>query len=1055
MDTIRAGGGQWSTIDDVYQGLKDGTIDNENLASAVSGYLMDIYFAGKVPSMAKQLLPYRVNAMIDEIAKVSPKEAEEAILAIQKPGGEPKSKEAKTQEVKPAATKQDQYSNLNEAIKTAQTTKQERYVVKQGDKYTVSENIPEAGTAYLKLDIEGNVETVSGAENIPAVAEGQAQGTTMAAGLLPIPGKQHIPKAPLFDASGDPLANKVQKMYEKADKELYDLKNPSFAKFYEKVKRALVDVSGNLSKKLMDSGDPYMKQVRIKFDLARGASSAAKAEWEKVQDDIYKGLSSSEEELLNQVIQSKRTIAIDDYIDITKKYIEHPDNLGGEAHRRFLDQIPPELFTKINDRANKYFEIWDNLLNFRHREGLLSDEQLQNLEEKGPYSPRWFIQHMEGNKTYDINGQRYNVTESGIKSLDEGSVKMMEKDSRLLLSHGLQSVYGRIFRNRANQALFEMAFNDPNNGIVRLASKPKADETLISAMFNGQRVNMAMKNDFAVEWVKSDPEISHSLANTISWLSGTKILKAFATGYNPAFAVSNLARDIAHIYLTTGEYSSFLPKQTLQIMSDIKAVSKDAILRKGAYQDYIDQGGGMDFLTTQGQITSKTQGVLGEVEKIAGYIGQTSEMLTRLAIRHRAMINGATPEEATWLARNYLDFSKGGNFAKAADTIIPYFNAGIQGTRGIFQAAHRDPQVLAWKAAQIGMLAMGLYFANSTVNKEAYDQVPERDRVNNWIITTPFSYIDKDGNKKYFYAKIAKDQGQRILATVFETMGAMAKGDEVNGDMVVSALKDFLPSVPPDSMPPFLSAAIGYMMNKDLWANQDVWRGPKVNPSEEYTLITHPALVKAGQVAGVSPERTGFVLSQIFTRDNMFTNLVGGGLKMMMEGLPDSDKEMLAGDFVKAVPFAKRFIGETDVFEPYKKETEKIKLDENSKRYAMKRELQGLMMEYFDDKSEVRKKAVSAFVEKQDPAYHDMLAEQVKAMLKTEVLPDRRWWLNVIGMSPEAKAEAYWLRYSKAAPQDQNKLESTAKTLPGFQSDRFKQRLHNLRYGLSEKEGVD
>jgi len=60
-------------------------------------------------------------------------------------------------------------------------------------------------------------------------------------------------------------------------------------------------------------------------------------------------------------------------------------------------------------------------------------------------------------------------------------------------------------------------------------------------------------------------------------------------------------------------------------------------------------------------------------------------------------------------------------------------------------------------------------------------------------------------------------------------------------------------------------------------------------------------------------------------------------------------------------------------------------------------------------------------------------------------IPDRRWWLNLSYMSPEAKATVYFTRYSQANSEEKRKLEKYLKTLPGFSSSRFARKLKELK----------
>ncbi|GAH89796.1 unnamed protein product, partial [marine sediment metagenome] len=218
------------------------------------------------------------------------------------------------------------------------------------------------------------------------------------------------------------------------------------------------------------------------------------------------------------------------------------------------------------------------------------------------------------------------------------------------------------------------------------------------------------------------------------------------------------------------------PKFLAQMGKDLEATKVDAFLRKGSFVDYVDEGGMMTFLTHQGKPFKNANEKIMMAQKVMGYAGETSEIWTRLALRERALRQGKPPHEATWIARNYLDFSQGGNVLKALDTGIPYLNAAVQGTRGIFRALADRPYQTLWKFAQLAALASGVYLANRYFNKECWDHIPDREKVNNFCITTPWSFKDKNQNERYLYFKIAKDQGQRVVLYTLASLNIPLSG---------------------------------------------------------------------------------------------------------------------------------------------------------------------------------------------------------------------------------------------------------------------------------------
>ncbi|MCP4646427.1 MAG: hypothetical protein GY852_01660, partial [bacterium] len=264
-----------------------------------------------------------------------------------------------------------------------------------------------------------------------------------------------------------------------------------------------------------------------------------------------------------------------------------------------------------------------------------------------------------------------------------------------------------------------------------------------------------------------------------------------------------------------------LPVAWAQQAQDIARVAGDVIKRKGRVTDYIKEGGGMEFLSQQGQLQRKPwepQTAMGEsiqqMGKFLGWAGETSELWIRIALRERAMRNGKSSTEATHVARNYMDFAQGGTWTKAADSAIPYLNAGIVGTRGIFRAFKDDPKIAAFKAAQVMSLGFGLAYWNQMMNPEANEEISDREKSGKFNITTPWTWKDRDGNKRHVYFTIAKDHGQRAFATIGEEMANMALGKEANFERLKMSATDLIPVELHSFFPPTVSALLGYAYKK-------------------------------------------------------------------------------------------------------------------------------------------------------------------------------------------------------------------------------------------------
>ena len=1110
MDKLRAGPDQWFQADDIMRGIMDGSIDRAEMGRAAFSYLMDIYFTLSVPSMKKELSRLNTNAMVKQIDSMNPQDALNAIMKLKQSG-----------DIQP-----DPVTGVSKAdmIKILGSKKN------MGDSYNVT------------------------------------------------------------DPTKNETAHRVERMYNNGDRELSILRDFDLKKTRQAMARLVVDVSGEVKKQLLERGGVYGREAVIWHDLIRGSSAKSDMLSQEAQAPIYGDLTQVEGKILDRIIQSRRTIAIDESLakgirmvpltgpaesaagqirtlireavvaarpkpegkklprvkmelsdaekahveetlnfirtqmeirapagregglsarqetllasvrdkvesialpkpgqsrmektksDLTKEEkdliqdivrvvrrrapeekkatIQHPEGLGGNDHKEYLKILETRVadYAKLNERADLYFSEMKKNVDLLFSNGLIDKDTRDNLVRMGDYSPRQFIQHIDPSRSFDFGTGKISVPDSGLKAIELGSTEYLENNSRAMLNQVIARTTRRIARKQANDALWELSKAEPGNGVVRNlgpSESPRAREEVISTVFDGKQVRLAMPRELAKQWVEMDPDLTSQTANILGWVSGTNILKPMATGLNPEFVLTNMPRDIAHVWLSTQEYSPHIWKFAAQMSRDYAETAKDAFRRSGAYVDYINEGGGMSFLTHQGRVTGKLEGVWGQIQTYLGYAGETSEIWTRLALRNRALRNGKQPHEATWTARNYLDFAQGGSAIKAADSVVPYLNASIQGSRGLLRGFKDAPLETGYKVSQIAAVSTGLYLANRFMNPDALNAVTARDKANNFIITTPFTFIDEEGNKRWLYFRIAKDQSQRVFSTMFESLMAKSIGDPVNSEEILSSFESFLPIVPTGMLPPTLDAMIGYATNTDFWLNDDIWRGKDtIKSSEEWTKYTHPLLKGVGSYTGLSPERTRYALENFFP-PNIYSSVVSGGTAKIFQAMGDEAAETSTMDFLNRTPFLHKILKATNPFEPYKKLIEDERTEADTRKFVVRRELDDLSEKFYqaraDGNSEKRAQAdrdVRDLISKQP-------AEEKKALIKRHIMhgkifkiPDRLFWLNVRTLSPESRAHVVFSRWAASSKKDRERIEKAIGEIPGVLTGRFDVRLQALK----------
>jgi len=899
------------------------------------------------------------------------------------------------------------------------------------------------------------------------------------------------PGTTLYSGIPLPSVQKVKDMYQGVTDAKRSTLRDRISKRGEKARKAFVDTQGNLknaieqwSKSVGDS--PIGNYVNNKIILARGGGARAADQMKLYNKLIYSRLSEKERESLDNIIFSRRVIQLDKHeverVAAGKKAraIKHPGGLGSVEHRQFLDHLRGELgdatYNKLWSRADHYFDAMREELKELHKEGIISDKAYDRLKDFD-YQPRQNLMNALDPKIHlGKFKSKMDVRDSGVESLKYGSeFDLLEKDSRILLEDRVARGKGRIYRNRANQAMADLAKQYPDNPFIR-EKRPNEYWHPVKFYEEGKRKTYYMPRQWADEWLLRETDITYTAAQWMRVLSGSSILRPMATGINPGFAFTNVLRDAAHFW-AVGNYmdkggkwkSVYNPALApMQMGRDIARVFNDAVTRAGRYVDFIEDGGGMEFLTQQGSMVEHRMGhkrPLEGMQNVLGYLNMTSELMMRLAFREGAISRiarreGLTKaqihsemkyrkfrEEATAVSRDYLDFGQGGSVAKAADSAVPYLNAATQATRGIFRTATRNPQGAIAKAGMLGATAMSLYLAQRYQAPEAMKNMSQDELRRNWVFF-PFGdqpFYDADGQKRFVYLKFPKDQGQQFFATASEFLARKMMGDEVpEPGQIVESLKEMSPA-DMSSLPPTLSAMIAYFLNVDTWSGNPIWRGADVKSSEEYREDTPAYAVKVGQLTGMSPEKFNAALGEVFTNGNAYTYLMGYISNKLMSDMPEDNRQEHMAMWLSHAPIAKRFIGVTSSYTKHREMVDDVSEDVATERWKATRSFDVKLKAYYDYGNMEKKDLTNYLKSFKDPAVVDRLVDRWKFFKQVRGLEERSLWLRMHAKNPEERARIFHNIWSDADEEQKEVIKREIAQVPGIITDEFKRYYGQLR----------
>ncbi|MGZ9893017.1 LPD5 domain-containing protein [Bordetella bronchiseptica] len=292
--------------------------------------------------------------------------------------------------------------------------------------------------------------------------------------------------------------------------------------------------------------------------------------------------------------------------------------------------------------------------------------------------------------------------------------------------------------------------------------------------------------------------------------------------------------------------------------------------------------------------------------------GDRSETINRAAIYQQARKAGRSHLEASYAARDLMDFTAGGTFAavRLLSQVVPFFNARLQGMYKLGRGAVENPARFAAVSGAVAMASALLYLGMK--DDDDYKQLPDWARNTYWITKLP-------GTDRFVY--IPKPFEVGALGSVVERGTELAfGGDDFRlgdfGKSVASILAEQLSMDPtPQLIKPAMEAAFNYDRFRDR-AIDSVGQ-ERLPASERFTASTSAGAVALGRALNVSPQRLEHLVRGYFGWLGTQALNVTDYAARPLSGLPENprrdlsrlDNWFVVGDFVKdADPRSSKYI---------------------------------------------------------------------------------------------------------------------------------------------------
>ncbi len=931
-------------------------------------------------------------------------------------------------------------------------------------------------------------------------------------GMVEIEGLDaNIPKAgeAVKEAAGKawavPNPQEANKIAERAIannyKAMEDKKKVLSTNTLKQIRRGVVSHDYDLQVGLKEAGI-IGERAMLQMNVQHNATMVAKSRYDKSGRAIFDDLSPKDLRGVEEITRLRRIIQIDKYKGVgTIRHEVDPvtkTQLNGPIAAARLDALKaadPAKFAKLDAKATAIFTEEKVNLKRLLDEDIIDQatyDKMKNLD----YSRTEYLDIVDPEVPIksNIRGFPTSIRSSGIPLLGRGKSAAVNMDAKLLLQEDIARVENRIARNRVLQSLYDLA-ETPNDVVMRSNAKSISKDgevkavpegwTSLGVRIDGKQKNVLMRDDFAQQFVTrpdaglntvmfSIGDLDVTLGAILRTASGSSLLRATATKYNPAFILAGLPMDILHLWLAQSRtYSPHLPVYAVQIGRDLAATAKDAFFRTGRWNDAMLEGMGPNFLTHETRASVVNPAIIEpKMQKLRtamAYLGDFQDMWVRLAHRERLMREGMDGPTATATAVERLNYYRGGVLTKFVDSMIPYTNIAVNATSKVIETAAKDKGAAFSKVAWLTAGLSAAKLAGMIAAPETDKAISVEDKVRNVIL--PFgdtAYVmDADGNKRYMYATIRLDQTAMPFNAAVVAGLENAEYGTVPSGIATKAMGQVNPLS--TMFPPMWQAYRAYTDNYDPLRDSPIYRGLKVKPEDEIRNVsrgqpTGQMAQLVGGMTGLSPMGLEKAAGALVNSNNFYIQ-AASGLSKLVQGERDPREQANETIYMlQNVPGLRQVVKLTTPGIEQMKSLDKISREVNSQ---YKQHIDALETKLFQvEQGQLPMKSVEDYIKsapaniQKSLANHAKYEYQVNKILKdakaSDGIPPKNWWTSSNQLRDETRAHVFYNEWVSAGMEERRRMLDVAGKLQnagtGYMSDSFRREFAKQRQLLGDEK---
>lgn len=545
--------------------------------------------------------------------------------------------------------------------------------------------------------------------------------------------------------------------------------------FLAEVKAKLVDETAPLTDILTASEKKNQFKVLPKQDIRLQIDRALRS----------KNLASQFAEdngLVDAIKKAPDLNALDQYMiakhaaNVEKQGIKTGRDLGRD--QQLIQDLAPQYET-IAQQVNQYSR---KLLDYAVKSGLIDEKLAKGLVEKYP-------EYVPLNRIFsELEQPAFRGTGKGVASLSRQTVVQKlagsEREIRSPIESLLlktQDAFSQGERNIAAKQLASYKSLPGFEGLIKEVDAGSRAPHTFSFIDNGVKKTYATTREIEAAAKALNVEQMGILGKIIS--TPTRMLQLGATGLNIPFVVTNVVKDEVTGFINSNRAAK---TSILNPANYVKALFS-AVKHDELYKDLVrNAGGGTSFDIARdapnlsiAKIRSPKMytvrhplELLRTIENLVGRGEELGRIKNFEGTRQALLKEGRTLQDANLLGgqaarENTANFARRGSFGRVINWMIPFFNAGIQGSRQLVRSFQNAPAQTSTKIAATIFTPIAVATAwnlSDPLRKQIYADIPQYEKENNIILIPPD--VTQDERGRYNVIKIPLPPGLSNLGTI-------------------------------------------------------------------------------------------------------------------------------------------------------------------------------------------------------------------------------------------------------------------------------------------------